>query len=167
MEARIPNADNQKGITKRTEHSPRRIQTSQTKNPENILPFINTFNPKNMQIFNIIKSSVKFLETNEVPRFDKELKVIQSRRQAPNLKKLLTKVGFKSGEPCVKACGDKRCECCSHLLLSNAYKFKNVDVTFKLKTRFTCDSSNLIYIVICPNCKEEYIRETGINLTKL
>ena len=137
------------------------------KYPENILPFINMFNPKNTQIFNIIKSSVKFLETNEVPRFDKELKVIQSRRQAPDLKKLLTKVEFKSGEPYVKACGDKRCECCSYLLLSNAYKFKNVEVTFKLKIRFTCDSSNLIHVVIGSNCKEEYIRETGINLLKL
>ena len=48
--------------------------------------------------------------TNEVSGFDKELKVIQSRRQAPNLKKLLTKAEFKSREPCVKACGDKRCE---------------------------------------------------------
>ena len=67
----------------------------------------------------------------------------------------------------MKACVDKRCECCSHLLLSNAYKFKNVDVTFKLKTGFTCDSSNLIYVFICPNCKEEYIRETGVKLTKL
>ena len=67
----------------------------------------------------------------------------------------------------MKACGDKRCECCSHLLLSNAYKFKNVAVTFKLKTGFICDSSNLIYVVICPNCKEEYIGETDVNLTKL
>ena len=120
-----------------------------------------------MHVFNITKSSVKFIKTNEVPGFSKELKVIQSRRQAPNLKKLLTKAEFKSGEPCVKACGDKRCECCSHLLLSNAYKFKNVDVTFKIKIRFTCDSSNLIHVVICPNCKEEHIGETGINLTKL
>ena len=67
----------------------------------------------------------------------------------------------------MNACGDKRCECCYHLLLSNAYKFKNVDVTFKIETRFTCESSDLIYVGICPNCKEEYISETGINLTKL
>ena len=26
----------------------------------------------------------------------------------------------------------------------------------------TCDSRNLIYVVICPTCKEEYIGETGI-----
>ena len=31
----------------------------------------------------------------------------------------------------------------------------------------TCDSRNLIYVVICPTCKEEYIGETGIGHSKL
>ena len=31
----------------------------------------------------------------------------------------------------------------------------------------TCDSRNLIYIVICPTCKEEYIGETRIGNSKL
>ena len=43
----------------------------------------------------------------------------------------------------------------------------NVQITFKLKNRFTCDSFNLIYVVICGTCKEEYIRETGQGKTKL
>ena len=43
----------------------------------------------------------------------------------------------------------------------------NVQITFKLKNRFTCDSFNLIYVVICGTCKEEYIRETGQGKAKL
>ena len=31
----------------------------------------------------------------------------------------------------------------------------------------TCDSSNLVYVVICPTCGEEYIGETGIGKAKL
>ena len=31
----------------------------------------------------------------------------------------------------------------------------------------TCDSKKLIYVVICPICKEEYIDETGIGNSKL
>ena len=30
-----------------------------------------------------------------------------------------------------------------------------------LKNSFNCESSNLIYVVICQGCKEEYIGETG------
>ena len=39
--------------------------------------------------------------------------------------------------------------------------------TFKFKIRLTCDSFNLIYVVICDTCKEEYIGETGKGKTKL
>ena len=47
------------------------------------------------------------------------------------------------------------------LLINDPCIFKNVQTTFKLKNRFTCDSFNLIYFVICDTCKEEYIGETG------
>ena len=47
------------------------------------------------------------------------------------------------------------------------YTFKNVQITFKLKNRFICHSFNLIYVVICGTCKEEYIGETGEAKTKL
>ena len=50
-------------------------------------------------------------------------------------------------------CSDKRCECCNYLLINDHYTFKNVQVTFKLKSRFTCDSFNLIYVAICGTCK--------------
>ena len=40
-------------------------------------------------------------------------------------------------------------------------------ITFKLKKRFTCDSFNLTYVVICNTCKEKYIGETGVGKTEL
>ena len=44
--------------------------------------------------------------------------------------------------------------------------FKNIQIIVKLKNRFTCDSFNLIYVIICDTCKEEYIGETGERKTK-
>ena len=64
-------------------------------------------------------------------------------------------------------CSEKRCECCNYLLINDHYTVKNVQISFKLKKRFTCDKSNLIYVVICDTCKEEYIGETGEGKTKL
>ena len=52
-------------------------------------------------------------------------------------------------------------------MINDYYTFKNVQITFKLKRRFTCDSFNLIYVVICDKCKEEYIGETWEGKTKL
>ena len=47
------------------------------------------------------------------------------------------------------------------------YTFKDVHITFKLKKCFTCDSLNLIYVVICDISKEEYTGEKGEGKTKL
>ena len=45
--------------------------------------------------------------------------------------------------------------------------FKNVQIIFKLKNRFSCDTFNLIYVAICGTCKEEYIGEAGEGKMKL
>ena len=37
-------------------------------------------------------------------------------------------------------CSNKRCECCHYLLINDHYTFKDVQITFKLKNRFTCDN---------------------------
>ena len=36
-----------------------------------------------------------------------------------------------------------------------------------VKSSMSCESSDLIYVVVCPNCQSEYIGETGINRQKL
>ena len=55
-----------------------------------MLPFITTFNPNNPNIYSTLKSSVNCLRNNNVSSFH-NIKLIQSKRQSPNLKKLLTK----------------------------------------------------------------------------
>ena len=66
------------------------------------------------------------------------------------------------------------CECCNYLLINYHCTFKNVQITFKhvqitfkLRNRFTCDSFNLIYVLICDKCKQEYTEETEEGKTKL
>ena len=93
--------------------------------------------------------------------------VFSSKGQAPNLKKILTKAEFSQKQFGIYKCPDKRCECWASLHLGNSYTFQNVDKTFNLKTHFSCESSNLLYIIICPTCGEQYTVETGIGKIKL
>ena len=93
--------------------------------------------------------------------------VVSAQRQVPNLKRILTKAEFSQKQVGVYKYPDKRCECCASLILGNSHTFKNVDKTFNLKTYFSCDSYNLLYIIICPTCGEEYTGESGIGKTKL
>ena len=105
------------------------------------------------------------MRSNNVSGFY-NIKLIQRKRQSPNVKKLLTKAEFGEVLSGTFNCTDKRCECCNYLLINEHYIFKNVQITFKLKSRFTCDSFNLTYVVICGTCKGEYIGETVEGKTK-
>ena len=96
---------------------------------DNIIPFISTHSPNNPQIYNLIKSAYGILKRNEVPGF-KDLRLIQSKRQAPNLKRILTKAQFSNKIPMVVKCGDPRCLCYQHLLLSDHYFLKTQAANF-------------------------------------
>ena len=76
------------------------------------------------------------------------LMVIKGKRQAPNLKKILTIPELFQKQVGVFKCPNQRYE-----------------GTFSLKTHFTCDSSYL-YVVICHTCSKEHAGETGIGKTK-
>ena len=133
---------------------------------EKILPFVTTFNQNNPSVFTTIKTTLQTLCDNEVVEM-KDFKLIQSRREPANLKKILTKAEFTSEPPIVKQCGDKRCECCKHLFLSDRYVFREVNYKFTLKSPMSCDSANVIYVVICLNCNGEYMRSTDKELRRM
>ena len=63
----------------------------------------------------------------------------------------------------LKKCG-KSCFCCGYLLEGEGFQFKKTKTLFKVKYNFNCESSNLIYVIICSGCKEEYIGQTGTKL---
>ena len=55
---------------------------------------------------------------------------------------------------------------------SHLHEHTNFEITLRaLKTHweayFTCDSSNLLYVVVCPVCGKEYTGDTGTSKTKL
>ena len=129
------------------------LRTPKTVSNDNSLPFITTYSPNSPNVYGMIDKSVECIERNEVDGFE-NLRVTKCKRQASNLKKILTKAKFSQKQAGVYKCPDKRCECCAILLLRNSYTFKNVDKTFDLKAYFSFDSSNLLYIIICPHLVE-------------
>ena len=85
------------------------------KQTDEVLPFISTFNQNNPPAYNAIKNSVEALNCvicrwvilvkcrNNPPAYN-------SKRQPPNLKKLLIKAEFSNEEEGVRKCQDLRCE---------------------------------------------------------
>ena len=128
--------------------------------------FITAFSPNNPNIYSTITSSVNCLN-NDNGSSCYNINLLQNKRQLSNLKRRLTKAGYGEVLSGTFNCSDIRCECCNNLFINDHYTFKNVQITLKLKNRFTCNSFNLMYIVIFDKCKEEWIREIGEGKTKL
>lgn len=163
LEQKYPITLIEAGIEKAKQIPLQILRQPKSKNNEEIIPFITTYNPNNPNIFPIIKQSFNnFQYSKTMSNIFHKKKLVNSMSQAPNLGRLLCRSDFQSQHKQheVKTCG-KNCVCCPYLLNASTYIFKKVHKTFYLKTSFNCESNNLIYVVICSGCKEEYIGETG------
>ena len=78
------------GINKALSIPLQELRTPKTISYDNNLPFIATYNPNNPNVYEIIDKLVECLKQNKVDNFE-NLRVTKSKRQAPNLKKILTK----------------------------------------------------------------------------
>ena len=91
-------------------------------------------------------------------------KFIMSKRQSPNLKKILTSAALpKTIQGSSTKCGDKRCGTCSYIYECETFIFKN-QKTFQIRHPMNCKSKNLIYVMTCNGCGEHYIGQTGDKL---
>ena len=89
-------------------------------------------------------------------------KIINSTRQAPNLKKILTRAKFSTEEDTTGAikCKKPRCKTCPHIRETPCINFNNGQ-KFEIRSNMSCISKNLIYCIICNGCSKEYIGQTG------
>ena len=139
------------------------------KNECNTLPFVFTHNPKNPNMTPMIKSTLHILNTDK--RMKKVLAAatyVTSRRQPYNLGKILTRANFTMEQEIPtggsKKCGDLRCGTCPLLQEGDKIKITATGREFRIKTQLNCKSKNVLYIITCQGCKEQYVGMTNTRL---
>ena len=130
----------------------------------NLLPFVQTHNPRNPQVYSFLVQSFNFLKSSE--KYNdllKDVRLIKSERQPKNLGRILQSSFFSSKKPKfgVTKCNQKRCGTCRYLMEQDRVYFNEANLDFKIKTEFTCESRNLIYAIFCSGCNQYYIGSTG------
>ena len=95
--------------------------------------------------------------------------VIKSNRQSKSLKQILTRARFDDSQnqstAKITKCGRPNCGTCELLIEGESYKFKN-GPNFVIKNNMSCASRNLLYVIRCEGCGEDYIGQTGNELRK-
>ena len=61
-------------------------------------------------------------------------------------------------------CPNIRCKACTYIVECNSFSSTHNDRTYKLHDRFTCASTNIVYLVTCNKCNTQYVGETGRSL---
>ena len=93
-------------------------------------------------------------------------KIIKSKRQPPNLKRLITKAKFTEQQikTTIKVFKRNRpnCALCEYIEEGNSYNFNGK--VFYVNETMSCDVKNVIYVMKCNGCKELYIGQTGDKL---
>ena len=118
------------------------------KTSEPVITYVSTHNPKNPEIFILINFNLPILQ--EDPKMNKVLsnfKLIKSKRQPNNLKRLLTKAKFNHDfNHDVKRCNRPNCGLYIHLLESNSFEFK-CGKRFFVHESMTCEVKNVVYVL--------------------
>ena len=136
----------------------------------NLIPFVTTYNPRNPDIFPVIQTNLPILgKDKKMGDILANAKIIKSNRQPKNLKQILTKAKFEDDTrdeaPKVLKCKNTKCGICKNIIEGESFTFKN-GPTFKVKTNMSCTSKNLLYVMRCEGCGEDYIGQTGNELRK-
>ena len=133
------------------------------RNDEEIIPYVSTFNPRNPEIYSQLHHDINILKRDPYMKtvLD-QFTFIKSKRQPPNLKHLLTRAKFCQEEhtPKITCCGRTNCGLCMYLIEGEQFTTKSGH-TLTVKFDMSCNVKNVVYIIICNGCHEEYVGETN------
>ena len=99
--------------------------------------------------------------------------IINARRQPPNLVRMLSlskkrdhTENLPNTNNTFTKCNSKQCIFCHENVISeNTYTTKNGTV-LKRKMPMDCKTMDLIYLLVCTKCEEEYLGETGCTISE-
>ena len=140
------------------------LRTNKIKETSESIVFVSTFNPKNPNVSSYINNAMLLINSDPVLReIFVDIKLINSKREPPSLKDLLTRSNFTMDKPVfgVKKCNKKSCKkTCPLIYETDSYNFWEVGVNFKIIGSFDCTVKECIYVLTCKGCGKYYIGKT-------
>ena len=133
--------------------------------------FITTYSSQNVEIQNIIKTSL-FVLDNSRPRINHEHKFLVTSRRCPNFRDLLTKAKLPTDSVNAprpprgsSTCSKPRCSTCQHIRTTTSVRSHAHQRVIPIPVSTNCMSTNIIYIIECSKCSKQYVGQTSNTLT--
>lgn len=152
------------GINKAKSLDIKTLRTPKEASSQDTLVFIETYNPNVESCFSAVNTSLPILQTsNKMQGVLQNTRIIGAKRQAPNLKKMLTRAKLPQPDKSYKTsnCGDKRCKCCENIIETSSFYFQDLNLNFQIRCDMDCDTKNFIYVLFCGSCNSRYVGQSG------
>lgn len=65
---------------------------------------------------------------------------------------------------CAIPCAERRCESCLYLKAASEFDSRYSDNSFTITGKLDCNSTNVVYLIECGECEEQYVGETSTSL---
>ena len=135
------------------------------------VPYVITHNPRNPPLSHWLRDYLPVLHTSSRLRKAVPNAPIVGERNCPNLKKILmpsqlpSPPVFSESPPAADngchTCQKNRCITChQHLKNTTTFTSTNTKKTFSIRSKTTCTSKNIIYLIECDKCGQQYVGET-------
>ena len=136
------------------------------KSPKKRTPLVLTYHPQIRFVAYIAKKLQPILKSDPLLQHLFPVPPLIAYRQPPNFKRILTSNKNPQPHPGTFPCNTPRCQLCVHIRTDNIVTGPN-NYKFTIRERFTCTSSNVVYLLSCLLCpKAIYIGETGNTIRK-
>ena len=145
------------------------LKASKAKTDSNNLAFVTTFNSNSKNVSPLIETVFKPLQKlYETKECLKDIKLIKSKSKPFNLKNLLARAKYSNKEDHYRTkCNKPKCAYCGCIKEGSFHTFKTTGNIFHTKEDMTCESGNLVSVVISSTCNEKYIGDTEEGKTRL
>ena len=127
---------------------------------------VNTHNPNNPPLRNIIESNWSLLEKSKTTRFLSNAKLIFGQRRNKKLSDQLVRASTRTLDTTKTNTDLNPCQrprnCCYCLLINKTGKLtsKTTGKQFSILRNVNCQSSNLIYVITCKHYSTQYVGQT-------
>ena len=143
------------------------MQPKQAPPKEENIVFTRTHNPSHVINKHVISDCISGVKRSGLVKAFGQKRILMATRQPPNLKKLLTAARFDLNptprEPRkvgLIPCG--HCKYCSagYIVGATGFSFTSSSgrvIEWTYNRLFTCNSKNILYVLLCKNCCENYL----------
>ena len=139
------------------------LEKSEENNQENRVPLVITYHPTLCNLPKILRRHLPILQVSEGMKQVVLNPPLMAYRRPKNLNDLLFRATLKPPEQIyegTRQCERLCCKTCAHIKMGIRFSSTVTSEKFRARTTVNCKTSNVVCLIVCNKCNEQYVGAT-------